>query len=62
MAMIYLLKVIKDLNPNKAYGWDEISIRMIKLCGNILVTPLLIIFENSPRNRKIIPNLGSVAT
>ena len=42
-----ILKVIKDLNPNKAHGWDEISIRMIKLCGNTLVTPLLIILETA---------------
>ena len=40
-----ILKVIKDLNPNK--GWDTISIRMIKLCGNTLVTPLLIILATA---------------
>ena len=42
-----ILKVIKDLNTNKAHGWDEIYIRIIKLCGNTLVTPLLIIFETA---------------
>ena len=53
-----ILKVIKDLNPSKAHGWDEITIRMIKRCGNTLVTPLLIIFEtaletgNSPKSWK----------
>ena len=26
-------KVIQNLNPNKAHGHDNISIRMVKLCG-----------------------------
>ena len=26
-----ILNIIRSLNPNKAHGWDEISIRMIKL-------------------------------
>ena len=25
-----ILKIIRSLNPNKAHGWDEISVRMIK--------------------------------
>ena len=29
-----LSRIIKDLNPNKAQGHDNISIRMIKLCGD----------------------------
>ena len=28
-----ILKIIQNLNPNKAYGSDKISIRMIKICG-----------------------------
>ena len=28
-----ILKVVNDLNPSKAHGWDGISIRMIKMCG-----------------------------
>ena len=41
-----ILNIIRSLNPNKAHGWDEISIRMIKLSDASLVTPLKIIFTN----------------
>ena len=40
--MIYLIS--KNLNPEKAHGWDNISIRMIKLCGKAIVDPLQILF------------------
>ena len=40
-------KVIKDLNPNKARGCDEISIKMLHLCGNTIVFPLRLIFRNA---------------
>ena len=35
-----ILKIINDLNPSKAHGWDGISIRMIKMCGESIVLPL----------------------
>ena len=41
-----ILEIIRSLNPNKAHGWDDISIRMIKLCDKSLLLPLRIIFEN----------------
>ena len=44
-----ILNIIRSLNPNKAHGWDEISIRMIKLSDASLVTPLKIIFTNCLR-------------
>ena len=28
-----LHKIIKNLNPNKAHGHDQISIKMIQICG-----------------------------
>ena len=34
------MKIIRSLNPKKAHGWDEISIRMIKLSDVALATPL----------------------
>ena len=40
-----IFKIIKSLNVNKAHGHD-ISIRMIKLCGQSFVNPLAIIFKN----------------
>ena len=40
-----ILAIIKSLDPNKSHGWDNISIKMIKMCGESLVLPLKIIFE-----------------
>ena len=34
---IYL--TLKNPNPEKAHGWDDISIRMIQLCGKAIVEP-----------------------
>ena len=38
--------ILKLLNPNKSHGWDNISIRMIKMCGPDLAKPLVIIYKN----------------
>ena len=43
---IYIYKIIKNIDPNKAHGHDMISIRMIKLCGISICKPLEIIFQN----------------
>ena len=40
-----ILKIIRDLNPNKAHGWDKISIKMIRLCDKSIILPLAIIFK-----------------
>ena len=29
-----ILLIIKNLNVNEAHRWDQLSIRMIKSCGN----------------------------
>ena len=39
-------KIIKALKVNKAYGHDEISIRMLKLCESAITEPLYLIFKN----------------
>ena len=44
-----ILNIIRSLNPNKAHGCDEISVRMIKLRDDALVLPLKIIFTNRLR-------------
>ena len=44
-----ILNIIRALNPNKAHGWDEISVRMIKFSDVALVNPLKIIFTNCLR-------------
>ena len=39
-------KANKILNVNKAYGWNQLSIRMIKACGNSVSLPLNLIFKS----------------
>ena len=47
--------IIKKLDPNKAHGHDKISIRMLKLCGDSINSPLATIFKNC-LNERIFPN------
>ena len=35
--------ILKNLNPEKAHGWINISIRMIQLCGKAIEKPLRIL-------------------
>ena len=42
-----ILKIIQNLNQNKAHGQDKISICMIKIYGKLLSKPLEIIFTLS---------------
>ena len=42
-----VLLIIKNLNPNKTHEWDNVSIRMIQLCGKPIVKPLKYLFESS---------------
>ena len=35
-----ILPIIKNLNVDKVDGWDQLSIRMIKACGNSISFPL----------------------
>ena len=55
-----ILNIVRSLNPNKAHGWDGISVRMIKLGDDALVTPLKIIFENCLR-RGLFPKMWKYA-
>ena len=41
-----IVKIIRSLDPNKAHGPDEITIRMIKMCASSIVKPLAILFRN----------------
>ena len=47
--------IIKKLDPNKAHGHDKISIRMLKLCGDSINSPLATIFKNCS-NERTFPN------
>ena len=41
-----ILKLIRNLNPNKATGSDGISGQMLLICDDSVVLPLKIIFQN----------------
>ena len=45
-----ILNLIKGLNSNKAHGHDDISIRMLKLCGPSIIKPLSLLFNNCLRD------------
>ena len=40
------LKIIRNLDPNKPYGHDIISIRMVKMCDDSTCKPLKLIFQS----------------
>ena len=40
-----IAKLIHNLDPNKVHGQDNISIRMLKVCGPSIYKPLEIIFN-----------------
>ena len=44
-----ILSIIRSLNPSKAHGCDEISVRLIKQSDSALIYPLKVIFTNSIR-------------
>ena len=47
-----ILKIIKNLDLNKAHGHDMISIWMIKICDASICKPLELIFRSSLENGK----------
>ena len=47
---VEILKIIIALNINKAHGYDNISIRMIKICDKSLLKPLILLFKNSSQS------------
>ena len=49
-SQYYIAKIIQDLNPNKSHGQDNISIRMLKICGSSIYGPLQLIFKEALSN------------
>ena len=43
----YIGKIIQGLDHNKAHGHDNISIRMLKICGDTICKPLEMIFSQT---------------
>ena len=41
-----ILKIIKSLNVSRAHEYDDISIRMLKICDSEIVRPLSLIFKD----------------
>ena len=41
-----IVKIINSLDPNKARGQNETSIRMMKICASSISKPLAILFRN----------------
>ena len=50
-----IIKIIRNLNVNKAHGHDNISIRMLKICDSAVTEPLSILFKNCIKSG-IFPN------
>ena len=57
-----ILSIIRSLNSNKAHGWDDISIRMVKICDESIAYPLKIetalkcgIYPDQWKNAIIVP-------
>ena len=40
-----IAKIIQNLDSNKVHGHDNISIRMLKICGSSIYKPLEMIFK-----------------
>ena len=47
-----ILRIINNLDSNKAHVHDEISIGMLKICGDSICRPLNIGFKNCLRTGK----------
>ena len=43
-------KIIRSLDPNKAHGHDEVSIRMLELYASTISKPLFLVFKHSLEN------------
>ena len=51
-----ILSIIKSLDSTKAHGYDNLSIRMIKMCSESITLSLKIIFQES-LNREKFPEI-----
>ena len=56
-----ITSIIKSLKPTKAHGADNISVRMIQLCGGSRTLPLIVISKFSFRNG-IFPDTWKMAS
>ena len=47
-----ITKIINNFNPNKAHGFDMISIHKLKICGDLILKPFELIFKSSIESGK----------
>ena len=47
-----IAKIIKNLKPSKAHGFDMTIIRMLKICVDSILKSLELIFKSCLENRK----------
>ena len=47
-----ILSIIKSLDSTKAYRYDNLSVRMIKMCSESITLPLKISFQESLEKEK----------
>ena len=40
-----VLRIIRSLDCNKAHGWDDLSVSMVKICDSSIARPLCLIYE-----------------
>ena len=52
--------IIKKLDSNKAHGCDNISIKMIQICGESIALPLKLLFETALKEKKF-PDIWKLA-
>ena len=55
-----ICKILNTLYIKKTHGYDEVSMRVLKLCDKIIIKPLSIIFKNC-KLKKTFPNLWKKA-
>ena len=44
--------IIKTIDAKKGHGWDNISIKMIQICGDPIALPLMFVFETTLKEKK----------
>ena len=47
-----ILKIVRDLDPNKSHGHDMITIRIVKICDDSVCKPLKLICQSCLENGK----------
>ena len=60
-------KIIQNLNPNKAHGYDNISIWMLKICGDTIDLELVFkqafitgVYPSDWKKSNIVPVYGQI--